>query len=342
MTDKNTHSGSVHWSEQKEITRSRLPLQFLLFLCRILPSPLLRITARPVSFFYYLCTPRARNACIAYQKQFISYTDSRIISRPHPYCQILAFSLSLIEKIQGWSGSVFLKSVHFQNDGVQDLIRLLESGHGAVAVTSHLGNAELLRSLMQFNRTAVNRNFPVITIGDVKTTAHFNSMLKQLNPGYDMRMITGENITPATIEMLENEIAAGALVVMTGDRTSAATRNRTISLPFLGKNAPFPYGVFFLAALLNAPLYYIFAVREKDTGISLSYEMHVHKSSVSFDCPRKEREKHIHEACAAYARFLETYCLQHPYQWYNFYDFWALPESTDTSAPDSMHTKGLS
>jgi predicted LPLAT superfamily acyltransferase len=40
------------------------------------------------------------------------------------------------------------------------------------------------------------------------------------------------------------------------------------------------------------------------------------------DLPRDEREKRIRELATAYANRLEHYCIQAPYQWFNFFDFW--------------------
>jgi predicted LPLAT superfamily acyltransferase len=96
--------------------------------------------------------------------------------------------------------------------------------------------------------------------------------------------------------------------------------------PFLGEEAPFTQGAFFLAALLNAPVYFIFALRRSALSLNPEYNMHVHRSSLSFDCPRKERNHRIKELAGSFAATLEGYCKQQPYQWYNFYDFWAKPE----------------
>jgi predicted LPLAT superfamily acyltransferase len=90
----------------------------------------------------------------------------------------------------------------------------------------------------------------------------------------------------------------------------------------LNEKAAFPYGPFILAALLNAPAYFVFALRRGDLSLSSHYDMHVHKSSLSFDCPRREREKRTAELARLFSEQLEYHCKQHPYQWYNFYDFW--------------------
>jgi predicted LPLAT superfamily acyltransferase len=38
--------------------------------------------------------------------------------------------------------------------------------------------------------------------------------------------------------------------------------------------------------------------------------------------PRAEREKYARELLERYVRLLEQGCQEHPFQWFNFYDFW--------------------
>jgi predicted LPLAT superfamily acyltransferase len=120
------------------------------------------------------------------------------------------------------------------------------------------------------------------------------------------------------------------MVVIAGDRTSAKTRGRVIINEFLGKKAAFPYGTFMLAALLNVPVYFFFAMREKDLMLKPKYNMYVNRASVTFDgCTRSEKEGRIRELCRQFTVQLEKYCIEYPFQWYNFYNFWAVPALPD-------------
>jgi predicted LPLAT superfamily acyltransferase len=122
--------------------------------------------------------------------------------------------------------------------------------------------------------------------------------------------------------LLHDRLAAGELAVIAADRTARSAESRCLTLPFLGRDAPFPYGPFLLAALMEVPVYAVFALRQKDISLFPHYDMGIHKSPVSFDCSRREREGRIQEMARWFAALLERYCKEHPYQWYNFYDFW--------------------
>jgi predicted LPLAT superfamily acyltransferase len=314
---------SIHWSEEKE-QGSYKSIRFMLILFRCLPVTLIRIFVYPVCFVFFLISKRGRNEAVRYQKHLLAHTNA--------LRQILAFGFTMIEKMDGWSGRVTLDEIEFQNDDIGELRAQLDSGKGAVLLVSHLGNAELLRSLASYNRTGLQHAVPIASIVDMKSTEGFNKMLKQLNPSSVMDIVNARDIGPETIVMLQNVIAQGGLVVVAGDRTSMTTQNRSIMQPFLGTPAPFAYGAFFLVSLLSCPVYSVFALRIKDTGLFPKYRMYVNKFAVDFSGSRKERQTKTAELCAEFARRLGSYCRMYPFQWYNFYDFWAVPETVSGAA----------
>jgi predicted LPLAT superfamily acyltransferase len=321
----------AHWSKQKE-EASYGHVKFLLILFRVFPVFLLRLIAFPVGFFYWLFSKRIREESRSYLERIPA------LKSPSPLKHILAFSLSLIEKVEAWGGKVSFKRIHFQDevndnnvDASRELVDRLERGEGAFVISSHLGNMEFIRGLAGFNRTGVSREVPVNAIMDTQVTAHFNRMLTELNPHSITRLVNVNDMGPETVILLQERLAAGELVVIAGDRTSAKEGSRILRLSFLGKEASFPYGPFFLAALLDAPVYFQFALRRRDVSLSSHYNLNIHRSPVSFACSRREREGRILELARGFVFLLEQYCKKHPYQWYNFYDFWAPP------APPSEH-----
>jgi predicted LPLAT superfamily acyltransferase len=308
-----------HWSTQKEKAAGYWLLAFTLFIFKLLPVIILRLLCFPVGFCYFIFSKKTREHSRLYLRRLSSAMGGgkKFSSLKH----IIAFSLSLVEKIEAWSGKVSFTRIHFQDDDIQELVQRLEKGQGAFLISSHLGNMEFIRGLAGFNRTGVSREIPVNAIVDFTVTAHFNRMLSNLNPHSVTQIISARELGPQTVILLQEKIAAGELVVIAGDRTSANPGSRYLSFPFLGEEAPFPYGPFFLAALSEAPIYAVFAMRQKDLSLSSHYALHIHHSPVSFDCPRSQRENRIGELVNWYASLLEQYCKKYPHQWYNFYDF---------------------
>jgi predicted LPLAT superfamily acyltransferase len=317
----------AHWSRQKEQTAGYWHVRLLLVLFGFFPVVVMRIIAFPVGFFYFIFSKESKRASRRFLRQAASQvekpeTAKKCRSAFGALRHFIAFSLTVVEKIDAWGGRFPFRRIQFQDDDIGELIEGLERGKGAFLICSHLGNAELLRGLASFNRTGVSRDVPVTSIVDFAVTANFNRMLKKLNKKSMAGLISAREINPGTAVLLEEKLAAGELVVIAGDRTSGKEDGNTIMIPFLGKEAPFPRGPFYLASLMNAPVYFVFALRLKDLALKKAYTMHVHKSGVSFDCPRKERGRRAEDLARAFAGTLERYCRRHPFQWYNFYDFW--------------------
>ncbi len=315
----------LHWADEKEVVKSSRAIKLLFRLFDVLPGWMVRALIYPVSFFYFIFSKRARDDTKLYQKNLREYTGGKIPAKVSSYRQILSFSLCVLEKMEGWLGNVSLDKIEFQDDDVVGLINQLEDFHGAVIIGSHLGNIELLRSLSSWNRTKVSRNVPVTAIMELHSTEQFNRTLQEVNPGVGFNVISPSDISPETICTLIDNVEAGGLVVITGDRTSARSRDRILKRKFLGKDAAFPYGCFLLPALIKAPVYFMFGMRERTSIFDPKYKMYVRKAEADFDCPRNLREEQINSLCDEFVALLEEFCCMYPYQWYNFYNFWMMP-----------------
>jgi predicted LPLAT superfamily acyltransferase len=324
---KKDKENPIHWSLQKEQAHY-WHVKTMLILFKIFPVVILRIFAFPVGFFYFLFSKRARTESSRFLDKAAHFIEDKILVKKclssfGPLRHIISFSLSLVEKLQSWGGKFPFKAVHFQDDGIGELIQGLENKKGAFIITSHAGNMELLRGLASFNQTGVSREIKVISIMDTEVTAHFNKALKELNPQSGMDILNAKILDSHTVILLKEKLEAGELAVIAGDRTAVSGAEKNLMLPFLGEQAPFSHGIFYLAALMNVSIFFVFAMRRKDLSLMPEYDMHVHKYEVSFDCTKKERLLRSRDLAVSYVTFLETYCKKHPFQWYNFFNFWS-------------------
>ena len=317
---------SLHWSEEKEVVSTNNALKFLLLLLKITPRWFVHFLVLPVGFFYFLCSRRGRTECRLYQNQLKEFTNGAVPKRVSAYNQIESFSLCIVERMEGWLGKYRFKDLITHDDDLAELIERLNNRQGAILIGSHLGCIEFLRSLSYQDSTGVNRSVPVLAIMKTGATEQFNKTLNEINPGSSLNLIDPSEITPDTMIQMQELIENGGLVVFTADRTSEGSRSRCIRKNFLGKPADFPYGVFLLVALLKAPAYYMFALRSKNFAVNSRYNMFIERSGVDFNCPRSAREERIEALCQEFVEKLQKFCLQFPYQWYNFYNFWLLNE----------------
>lgn len=317
---------NLHWDEEKEIIKSNTPLVFLLRVMKMTPKIFIHFIVFPVSFFFYVFSKRARDFSILYQKQLKEFTNGELPKKISAYKQIFAFSLCVVEKMEGWLGRFDYDKLIKHDDDLSVILEQLANGKGAFIIGSHLGNMELLRSISSLNTLGVEKHVDVTAVMEMDATSQFNSVLKTVNPNVQMNLINAKEIGPETMCILEDRINEGGLVFVAADRTSTTARTRVIRNKFLGKEAEFPYGVFMMAALLKVPVYYIFGMRDKTVTLFPKHHIYVEKSTVDLECARNEREQRINDLCMEYVGKLEKYVKLYPYQWYNFHNFWLLQE----------------
>ncbi len=257
-------------------------------------------------------------------KAFTGGKSPRIIST---YRQIFNFSMCVVEKIEGWVGKKNFSSIIIKDD-CQALIDHLNTGKGAFIIASHLGNMELMRSLTSIDEMGCKRRVGVTILMEMGATANFNSTLEKINPNAMTDVIDTNSISPQTIIDLEDRIEQGNLVVITGDRFSANGSGQKLVKDFLGSPAAFPYGSFFMATLLHAPVYFMFGMRSKSyTVFAKNYELYVEAAKTSLDVPRNKRKEAIDALSNEYIDHLQNFTSKFPYQWYNFGDFWKLGDN---------------
>jgi len=327
---KEPEAPPLHWSRHKEKAAGYWHMKLLLVLFRLFPVIILRVLAFPVGFFYFLFSKKGRTESKCFLRKAAPFVTQHIAAKNcrspfGPLRHIISFSLTLVEKLESWGGRFQFKHIHFQDDDINELIQELENGQGIFMITSHLGNIELLRGLASFNRTKVSRKTPITAVIDMKVSEKFSRMLKELNPQSSIDIINAGEIGPHTAVILEDKLAAGEIVTIAGDRTAAGSHadGKNLMIPFLGEDAPFSPGIFYLAALMRAPVYFVFALRRGDLSVLPEYDMYVHKSRVSLECSRKERFNQSALLARSFAALLESHCKETPFQWYNFYDFWS-------------------
>lgn len=329
MNEKQTpNEDQVHWSKEKEAIKTNRPLLLVFKLLKKVPFSVVALLIYPLGFFYTVFSRRARTQSLGFQKQMKEYTKGQFPKKLNAMKQIRSFSLCILEKMAGWVGKIPGSSVDFvEDEDFDDLIKNLKSGKGGIFIFSHLGNMELMRSLSQYDNGLENVNTKITAIMEMKATEVFNETIKQINPNSYMNVINSADIGPETICLLQDRIDEGGIIVIAGDRTSANTRSRYIKKSFLGKEAAFPYGSFLLCSLLDAPVYFMFALRSKVTTLHPRNKVQIIKAKTDFtDCPRKERDSRVEALCQEFVSHLETKAIENPFQWYNFYNFWLLPD----------------
>lgn len=318
-------TASGDWTKVSE-RGSVLGLQFMIFIFRVLGRQVCLLLLFPVTAYFFLTGKQARHASREFLERIYCYSKAnqlgplstlqRLPGATQSFIHFYEFGRAVVDRTALWIGGSKFELL-WEREHRELYLELLESNKGVVLFGAHLGNVEVLRALSQ-ERHGIRVNALMYT----GHATRFNSVIRKLNPNSGLRLIPLEAISASTAIMLNERLASGEFVSMLADRVAAGAPDRVLRLPFLGKEAAFPQGPFILASLLQAPVYFIFALREGDAR----YRIHFERFSDQIVLPRKERELALRALMERFVSRLEHYCAIAPYQWFNFYDFWSVTQ----------------
>lgn len=309
---------ATHWMNVKE-RRGFSGMKLLWKLYRWGGRPLFAVIGWPVTGVFYLTGTAAKKA----SEKFLTRVYEERTRRGLPtetlsgLTHFRAFTMSMLDRLAAWVGDLTLwKDVDFADDESRKLLcEPPADGRGKLVLVSHLGVAEATRALAQHDRAV-----PVWALVYDEHAPRFKAMLEDVAPDASRHIIAVNHLGVDTAARLEEAIARGEWVAIAADRTpndQSSRGSRTATASFLGHDAPFPVGPFVLANLLKCDVVTLFAVR---VGDKLLISCRPFASEIQL--PRKTRDEALAQYASQWAKTLEDQAVAHPYQWFNFYDFW--------------------
>lgn len=309
---------ATHWMNVKE-RRGFSGMKLLWKLYRWGGSPLFAVIGWPVTGVFYLTGTAAKKA----SEKFLTRVNEERTRRGLPtetlsgLTHFRAFTMSMLDRLAAWVGDLTLwKDVDFADEESRKLLcEPPADGRGKLVLVSHLGVAEATRALAQHDRAV-----PVWALVYDEHAPRFKAMLEDVAPDASRHIIAVNHLGVDTAARLEEAIARGEWVAIAADRTpndQSSRGSRTATASFLGHDAPFPVGPFVLANLLKCDVVTLFAVR---VGDKLLISCRPFASEIQL--PRKTRDEALAQYVSQWAKTLEDQAVAHPYQWFNFYDFW--------------------
>ncbi|HWX10855.1 MAG TPA: glycosyltransferase [Trinickia sp.] len=303
---------------------SRFGMMLLALSCRILGKRLTALWLYPIVAYFVLTGRAARDASRNYFTHLGQAAPHDGTPRPgwlSAYRHMLAFAQSGFDKLAAWSGRVNRADVAFDDPAAFEA--LVASGRGALVIGAHLGNLEMIRAL-----AARGAQMKVTAVVYTEHARRFNNVLASANRDFGLHLVEVSDFGPETAMMMQARFDAGELLVIVGDRVPAHESGRTIDAQFLGSTAPFAQGPYVLAHALGCPVYLFFCLKERD-----GYRLYFEPFAERIDLPRRDRAQHLATWAQRYATRLEHYCRKAPYQWFNFFNFWARPNRGANGRP---------
>ncbi len=308
----NAETQTAAWRRQRE-RGSPLLLRTMAWLSlrlgRVGVYPLVHLIAA----YFFVFAPGMRR----HMRVFLRRALGREPAAADRYRLILWFATSVVDRLLLLAGRQDQFQVSLEGE---DLIReVAGAGSGALLFGAHMGSFEVMRTLgdrqpglavamamYEENARKVNAIMAAARMRDppeIIALGHIDAMLK-----------------------VRERLDQGALVGVLADRTLGNEPSLRVS--FLGAPARLPLGPMRAAALLRRRVLFMLGLYRGGRRYHIVFVPLADFTDVG----RAEREAAIEIAVARYASLLECYCRSDPYNWFNFFDFWA-ESSVNTDSP---------
>lgn len=301
------HASASAWTRQRE--RSNLPLlRAMRWFATTMGRTASRLLLHPIALWFICTAPDLR-------RHSRSYLARALGRRPRwrdVYRHVYAFGATVLDRVyllQGRFGAFEVEAT-----GVEAIMSPFERGEGVLACGAHFGSFEALRMIGH------DKGLRVAMIMYEDNARLINDTLAAIAPGGTPLHTIALGRVDAMLT-LRRWLDGGGVAGMLPDRTlpGAASRGKTVTIDFLGADAEFADGPFRLAALLKRKVVFMAGVYRGGNR----YDLRFADLADFTTTPPVGRDAAIHDAVVNYVRTIESLCREAPYNWFNFYDFWA-------------------
>lgn len=313
-----------HWAQQQEV-KGLWGMRLMLRVWQLLGRRAFGLLLWPVIGVYWLTARPARQASqqwIERVKQALAQRQLPAPPRLNSFFHFMRFGYSMLDKVASWRGELKLNLDVVFAPGAREALDV-DAPQGKLLLASHLGDVEACRAMAQLDGSKV-----INALVFSENAQRFKQIMEEMAPDAGLNLMPVTDIGPDTAIALKEKLDRGEWVAIVGDRIAVNPQRggdwRVIWSEFMGHPAPFPQGPFILASILRCPVLLIFALRQQD-------KLHIHCEPFAdpLILPRGERQQALQHTVDRYAERLEHYALMSPLDWFNFFDFWHLPDAKE-------------
>jgi predicted LPLAT superfamily acyltransferase len=291
------------WTVQRE--RGALPLiRFIVWVALRLGRPVARLFLYPICFYYLIFPDLPRRASKQYLAKVLDRTPGFLDVFRHYH----AFAACVLDRVFFINDQTHLFDLQVHDEQV--LLDILKQGSGCILLGAHFGSFEVARAL---GRRHIDLRVSLLMYEE--NARRIRTVLTAINPNHATDVIgLGQSDSLITVsERLEEGCCVGLLP----DRS--INGEGQVRCPFLGSPAAFPLGPFQMAALLRRPVVLMAGIYRGGQR----YEIYFERLSDPSDLISQGRSEQAVEILHRYVKRIEHYCRKAPFNWFNFYDFWA-------------------
>ena len=281
-------------------------------LCLAVGPRVSRLLLGPICAYFFLARGAQRRASRAFL--------DRALDRPATWRDVWrnfwTFSQVVLDRVYllGQEG----RGIELLPESPEVLAEPVDQGQGCLLLGSHLGSFEASRAIKR-----ARPHVPLRLVMDRQQSPAATAFLEALNPEMARQVLDvggssrGSPGQPGPGLVLLEALREGALVALLADRPRPG--EKTARVQFFDRPASFPTAPFELALVTQAPLILFWGLHTGKGHYRIVFE----KLDPPERAPRGERDAAVEACMQRYADRLEVHARAAPYNWFNFYDFWA-------------------
>ena len=285
------------WTTRPE--RGTVPaIRLFAGLARRVGRPAARLLLAPICAYFLIFSPAAGAVSSDYLQRILGRAPTIRDRWRHFHC----FAACLLDRIFLLNGRADLLDITVHGEEIVTAHRA-----GCLLFGAHIGSFEVLRTLG--NRHPDAQVCLVMYEANAQKT---RAVLNAINPALAINIIgLGQ---PGAMLAVKARLDEAHFVGLLPDRTLDGGERK--QLPFLGTLAWFPTGPFRMAVLLKHPVVLMLGLYRGGRAYDVHFEILAEPADLA-------AENAVDTMMRRYAARLEYYCKRAPYNWFNFYHFWA-------------------
>ncbi len=252
-----------------------------------------------VSFYYFVFARASNQSLWYYLNKRLKY--SKVKSLWAMYNSYFVFGKILIDKTAIAAG--LREKYTYEFDGIETLREIIAQKKGGILISAHVGNFEIAEYFL----ADLDFDSPINLVTTDQEHSHIKAYLMSVSQRSSIKFIIVKEDLSHIFE-INNALNNNELICFTGDRYFEGSKVLTEEL--LGEYAIFPSGPFHIASRLQAPVVFVYVMKEPD----LHYHLYARKAKVK----HRDAQALLKEYCLSVESILKKY----PLQWFNYFDFW--------------------